>query len=179
MTELLEILNEHRAASIEKQPPIPAGTQRVRALLFDAGDILYCQDQYREAVLRLYGISEPDLIEAGKQILAEEDDEVMFFEGVRQTLLELKQKGFLLGIVTDTANSISAKLSWFERGGFGHVWDSIISSMEIGSAQARSQDLSGGCSQQLGRDSRSGGFRRTQGLRIGWRTRGWDEDNSI
>jgi FMN phosphatase YigB (HAD superfamily) len=23
-------------------------------------------------------------------------------------------------------------LKWFERGGFGHVWDSIISSMDIG-----------------------------------------------
>jgi FMN phosphatase YigB (HAD superfamily) len=23
-------------------------------------------------------------------------------------------------------------LSWFERGGFGHVWDSIISSMDMG-----------------------------------------------
>jgi putative hydrolase of the HAD superfamily len=34
--------------------------------------------------------------------------------------------------VTDTANSLSAKLNWFERGGFGHVWDSIISSMDIG-----------------------------------------------
>ena len=24
------------------------------------------------------------------------------------------------------------KLGWFERGGFGHVWDSIISSFEVG-----------------------------------------------
>ena len=34
--------------------------------------------------------------------------------------------------MTDTANPISAKLGWFERGGFGHVWDAIVSSMEVG-----------------------------------------------
>ena len=37
-----------------------------------------------------------------------------------------------MGIVTDTANSISTKLRWFEKGGFGNVWDSIISSVEFG-----------------------------------------------
>ena len=49
-----------------------------------------------------------------------------------QTLIALKEMGCLLGIVTDTANSVSTKLSWFEAGGFGSVWDSIISSKEIG-----------------------------------------------
>jgi putative hydrolase of the HAD superfamily len=38
----------------------------------------------------------------------------------------------LLGIITDTANTVRVKLKWFEQGGFGHVWDSIISSKEIG-----------------------------------------------
>jgi putative hydrolase of the HAD superfamily len=144
----------------------------VRALLFDAGDILYyrpqrgCkfseflrelgldandrhseerdnltqqayrgqinQDQYREAIVRLYGVSQAEHLERGMKILAEEDDEVRFFDDVPQTLLDLKQKGFLLGIVTDTANPITVKLSWFEQGGFEHVWDSIISSQEIG-----------------------------------------------
>jgi putative hydrolase of the HAD superfamily len=47
-------------------------------------------------------------------------------------LRALKKQGYLLAVVTDTANSISAKLDWFERGGFGHVWDSIVSSMELG-----------------------------------------------
>jgi HAD superfamily hydrolase (TIGR01509 family) len=51
---------------------------------------------------------------------------------VPETLFALKEQGFLLAIVTDTANSISAKLSWFERGGFAHIWDSIISSTELG-----------------------------------------------
>jgi HAD superfamily hydrolase (TIGR01509 family) len=80
----------------------------------------------------MYGITRPEQLARGKQALIDDDANVAFFEGVPETLLALKERGFLLGIVTDTANSISAKLSWFERGGFGHVWDSIISSMDIG-----------------------------------------------
>lgn len=90
------------------------------------------QDEYRQAILRLYGVSEPEQIERGKRILEEEDNDVIFFEGVAQTLSTLKQRGYLLGIITDTANPIYVKLKWFEQGGFGAVWDSIISSQEIG-----------------------------------------------
>ncbi len=90
------------------------------------------QAQYHEAILRLYGVSEPALLEGGKQALQDDENDVEFFDGVPETLLALKNSGFLLGIVTDTANPIHAKLSWFERGGFGHVWDSIISSRELG-----------------------------------------------
>jgi len=90
------------------------------------------QEKYRDAVLKAYGITQPDQLERGRKILAEEDDSVQFFDGVQSTLLTLKKKGFLLGIVTDTANPIHVKLDWFEHGGIGHVWDSIISSQEIG-----------------------------------------------
>ena len=90
------------------------------------------QDEYREALVRLYGVTESEQIERGKQAIASEDDDVQFFPGVAQTLINLKKMGYLLGIITDTANSVSTKLNWFEKGGFGHVWDSIISSKEIG-----------------------------------------------
>jgi putative hydrolase of the HAD superfamily len=165
MTGLLDFL---KAPGRER--PVPEG--KVRALIFDAGDVLYyrprharkfsaflheleiehspqharerkaveyrayrghvSQEAYREAVVRVYGITDPGQVARGMQALADDNDNVVFFEGVRETLLALKERGYLLGIVTDTANSISAKLSWFERGGFGHVWDSIISSMELG-----------------------------------------------
>ncbi len=83
-------------------------------------------------MVRLHGVIQPEQIAIGKQILEDEDETVEFFEGVPQTLLALKRAGFLLGIVTDTANSISTKLNWFDQGGFVHVWDSIISSNELG-----------------------------------------------
>lgn len=90
------------------------------------------QSQQREAIMQYYGITDPELVERGCQALEDDDNKVQFFPGVQETLKELKQSGYLLGIITDTANPISVKLSWFERGGFANVWDSIVSSQEIG-----------------------------------------------
>lgn len=89
-------------------------------------------EEFHLGYLRLLGVTDPDEVKRGMKILAEENIEVEFFEGVKETLFALKEAGYLLGIITNTANSISNKLSWFESGGFGNVWDSIISSMEIG-----------------------------------------------
>ncbi len=189
MTELLGIL-EAEIHSPTNQYPVGSAIQGpVRAILFDAGDILYyrqgrgkklaaflkelslsgeenhsvqrqvlssqayrgqiSQDQYREALLRLYGVALPEDIERGKQILADEENDVRFFEGVPQTLAGLKEKGYLLGIITDTANPVHIKLNWFERGGFGNVWDSIISSQEIGVRKPH-PDIYQAALQQLG-----------------------------
>lgn len=167
MTELLDILRQNPVSG-----RIDRGTRKIRALIFDAGDILYFRpqrghgfaaflkelgleirpdhtqqkkaieyqayrgqithDEYREAVVGIYGVTQPEQMARGKQALIDDDSNVAFFEGVPETLCALKEKGYLLGIVTDTANSLSSKLNWFERGGFGHVWDSIISSMDVG-----------------------------------------------
>ena len=47
-------------------------------------------------------------------------------------LKQLKQNGYLLGIITDSFVPVYLKLSWFDKGGFADVWDSYISSQEIG-----------------------------------------------
>ena len=172
MTELIDILKTELDQLTCATPFTDGSFRPIRALLFDAGDILYfrpqrgrrlkCylkelsldhaalitteqkalelqayqgeidQEQYREGILRLYGVTQPEQIERGKQILQDEDNDIHFFAGVRKTLLALKNMGYLLGIVTDTANPVHVKLSWFERGGFGTLWDSIVSSRELG-----------------------------------------------
>jgi putative hydrolase of the HAD superfamily len=179
MTELVDILRSELDHSANEERTQEARSRPLRALLFDAGDILYYrphrhvvlmdflkelaldldkppsrekkeltdqaytgrigQEQYREAVLRLYGVSHPDQIERGKRILEQDDHDIHFFPGVTETLAELKRQGFLLGIVTDTAAPLTVKLSWFERGGFGHVWDTVISSKELGVRKPDSQ----------------------------------------
>ncbi len=114
-------LDQHQLSAAEKE-----------RLADSAYQGLISQEQFREALVRLYGVTEPEQIERGKQVIASEDDDVQFFPGVAETLMVLKELGYLLGIITDTANSVTTKLRWFEKGGFGHVWDSIISSKEIG-----------------------------------------------
>ena len=124
----------HFAAFLKEMglEPNPNFSQQKKAIQFQAYRGQISHEEYREAVVKIYGLTEPNLVERGKQALIEDDGNVAFFDGVAETLHQLKDQGYLLGIVTDTANTISAKLKWFERGGFGRVWDSIISSMDVG-----------------------------------------------
>jgi len=106
--------------------------EKVEVLKHRAYRGLIGQDECREAILRLYGVTEPEHIERGKRIMDEEGRSVHFFKGVRETLNSLKAMGYMLGVITDSAFPVHVKISWFERGGFGHVWDSIVSSNELG-----------------------------------------------
>lgn len=170
MTELLDILRAELSNGQAR-----AHSPEIRAILFDAGDVLYhrpsagerlrsffeeigCQeriitdaekadlnarafrglislDEYYEETARLCGVTQADDIARGKALLEAEGNDVKFFPGVRETLIALKKAGFYLGIVTDTAQPVFVKLGWFEKGGFGHVWDTIISSKELGTCK--------------------------------------------
>jgi putative hydrolase of the HAD superfamily len=98
--------------------------------LASIGQITY--EEYKRAVLQLYGITDPKLIARGIQLSKEENNSIRYFDSVSTTLNTLKNKNFYLGIVTDTAQPLHIKISKLERGGFGSVWDSIISSQEVG-----------------------------------------------
>ncbi len=174
MTELLDILHTELNHTPPERKFSGATHSPIRAVLFDAGDLLYFraergkffrqyladlslspdlgeadsevknalrqqayygeigQQEYQKKLLHLYGITAPEQIALGLQALRQDEDNVQFFDGVRETLLALKEKGYLLGIVTDTANPVHIKLEWFERGGFGHVWDAITASLDVG-----------------------------------------------
>jgi HAD superfamily hydrolase (TIGR01549 family)/HAD superfamily hydrolase (TIGR01509 family) len=197
MNELLDILKAEAAKSNYAGAAKARSRNQVRALLFDAGDILYhrpygdrklraflsdlgkankeipeekkkalrdqafrgtiSQSQYRQACLGLYGVTEPELVERGSRAMDEDDKGIHFIKGVPETLKSLKEKGYMLGIVTDTANPIHVKLSWFERGGFGNVWDSIISSHEIG-VEKPDPRIYNAALQQLGLSARQAVF---------------------
>ena len=99
-------------------------------------DRAYCGEidrhEYYVELLKLYGIQDETAISGGIAALEQDDRTVEIFPGVPETMRQLKQQGFLLGIITDTALSLHIKLEWFEKAGFGNVWDAIISSKEMG-----------------------------------------------
>jgi putative hydrolase of the HAD superfamily len=88
--------------------------------------------EYQERLLRLYGINSSQELAAGMSAMSLDDNTIEIIPGVPETLLYLKEKGYILGIITDTAMSFSKKLNWFEEHGFGRIWDAVISSKEIG-----------------------------------------------
>lgn len=115
--------------SIDPSKDLGAEGQKLKSNAFEG---LIDRQQYLVELLKLYGVTEPESINEGILILENEDNMVTFFPGVSDTLHSLKDAGFLLGIITDTAVPISQKLKWFEMGGFGDIWDCFISSKELG-----------------------------------------------
>ncbi len=87
---------------------------------------------FYERVIRLYGVTDPEILTEGVNAMLLDATTVEIIDGVAETLKALKKKGFILGIISDTATPIQVKLSWFDKGGFGDVFDSFISSKEIG-----------------------------------------------
>ncbi len=89
-------------------------------------------EEYKTRVLALYGIDDPLLISRGLRKAAQEKEKVHFFADTLDTLTRLKNRPLYLGIVTDTAQPLHMKIDKLERGGFGHLWDTIIPSAEVG-----------------------------------------------
>ena len=170
MLQLIPILEE----AIEKDKIFAKieMTRKIKAVFFDAGDILYYRPQkqlnfknflkgktynpdpemehkakvvrelafqgkvdrheYYRRLVELYGFTNEEIIQEGINALDLDDNTVAIYDGVPETIKALKDRGYLMGIITDTALAYTIKLKWFEQAGFGHVWDIIVSSKEIG-----------------------------------------------
>lgn len=171
LTELLDVLENEMSKSAKRAAPKPEA-RKIKALLFDAGDLLYhrpreaerlaaflaelglslspmpkrereklrtmafvgrlTKEEYQNRILEFYGVRDEENLARGRKVLEEENNDVVFFDGVRETLLALKERGLLLGVVTDTYQPTSVKLKWFDEEGIGHVWDTFVSSCEVG-----------------------------------------------
>ena len=170
MLELVDLLRPQLPTA--DAHPMAESNHRLKALFFDAGDLLYhrpnegkslekwlkslniypttidptlqselkemafcnliSRNEYHVRLIRSFGIEDEALIQCGVEILQLEDDDITIFKGVPETMRALKEAGFFLGIITDTALPVSTKLLWFEKAGFGNVWDAVISSAEVG-----------------------------------------------
>jgi len=88
--------------------------------------------EYFETYLRACGIRGDEEIERGIRALHEDADDVEFFEMVRETLIELKARGYRLGILTDTYHPKDSKDAWLERNGMDGLWDVYVASCDVG-----------------------------------------------
>lgn len=93
------------------------------------GDI--SKGEYMEFRLRSMGIDRPQLEEA-MEVFQKDSCNVAYFEGVKDTLDELKRRGYKLGIITDTYHTRELKLGWLREIGIDQVWDVFVSSCEEG-----------------------------------------------
>lgn len=168
LSGLLDLVPDPAPASSSLRVPSSPG---VKAVFFDAGDILYYRHErgrylaeflaahppkptkmidseqkemkdramtgkiskrdYIEYRLCSMGIEDSHLEEA-IEIFQKDSSNVAYFDGAKDTLDELKRRGYKLGIITDTYHARDLKLSWLREIGIDQVWDAFVSSCEEG-----------------------------------------------
>ena len=79
-----------------------------------------------------YGVTDPQDVQDGIELLFSQQRDVTFFPEVAETLHTLKQRGIKLGIVTNTFNPPAEKNEWFKTIGIDGIWDSYADSCELG-----------------------------------------------
>ncbi len=89
--------------------------------------------EYRRRKLIMHGITDPARIQAGIEMMQRGHADISFPEGIVETLETLRQRGYRLAVISNTSLPLRDTLAYFERGGFGHVWDQVILSAEVGS----------------------------------------------
>jgi FMN phosphatase YigB (HAD superfamily) len=89
-------------------------------------------DEYFNTILRFCGVRSPSLMVIGRASLDRDHGDIKLFRGVKQSLLELKSRGFKLGIITDAAVSKAEKLEWLKARGIQIQWDAYANSMDLG-----------------------------------------------
>lgn len=96
------------------------------------------QKDYLNAILKVCSVKGLSLLNEGRMAIEKDHGNIILFPMVKETLDTLKERGFLVGIVTDAGVSKSTKLAWFKKQGLDIVWDAYANSMDL---KTRKPDL--------------------------------------
>lgn len=112
---------------------LPAKDQvRQRALRSRANKGHVSPSEYWDQVLMMMGVASPvERERLGIEINAY-SDQVRAIPGGREALAGLKQRGFVLGIVTDTIYPIERKMRWLDQVGVTEFIDVVACSTVVG-----------------------------------------------
>ena len=124
-SSVIKFLTERGYAAPVENDPIEKAKRR------DAHTGKIETEHFFEWLMEHYGVTNLTDAADGIKLLKEQQSDVHFFEGVPETLHELKRLGFKLGIVTNTFNSRHEKNIWFESVGIDGIWDSYADSFEL------------------------------------------------
>jgi len=89
-------------------------------------------DEYWGQVLRMAGVADPAKRRALLCQIDAYSDDVFPIAGGREALAGLRQRGFLLGIVTDTIYPVERKMRWLDRVGIAEFIDVVACSTVVG-----------------------------------------------
>ncbi len=106
--------------------------ERQRVLRHQASNGRLSAEAYWDEVLRMYGVDAADERDAlVAQIMAQADD-VYALPHAAETARALKERGFIISIITDTIFPLARKMRWLESIGVARYVDYIACSTELG-----------------------------------------------
>jgi HAD superfamily hydrolase (TIGR01509 family) len=105
---------------------------RHKALRSQANRGHFGPSEYWDQVLRMLGVESPVEREMLVAKINAYSDQVQAIPGGREVLAGLKQRGFVLGIVTDTVYPIGRKMHWLSQVGVAEFIDVVACSTVVG-----------------------------------------------
>jgi putative hydrolase of the HAD superfamily len=105
---------------------------RQKALRSQANRGHLSPDEYWDQVLLMLGVADPLERLALVGQINDYSDNVLPIPGGREALAGLKERGFLLGIVTDTIYPLGRKMRWLDQVGVAEFIDVIACSTVVG-----------------------------------------------
>ncbi|MBN1661830.1 MAG: HAD-IA family hydrolase [Anaerolineae bacterium] len=105
---------------------------RQRVLRSDANKGRTSADAYWDRLLQMYGVADAQDRSALVDQISEHSDQVVAIPGAREALARLRDRGFLLGIITDTIHSLSRKRRWLDQVGVSEFIDVLACSTVLG-----------------------------------------------
>lgn len=88
--------------------------------------------EYWDQLLRMYGVADPAERQRLVSRIDDYSDNVLPMPGNREALAGLKERGFVLGIVTDTMHPLERKKRWLDAAGVTEFIDVLACSTVLG-----------------------------------------------
>jgi len=111
----------------------------LRAANFDVQTGRITRDAFYDAILRVHGLSDESLFPAGREALLRDAADIELFPGVVEMLRLLKEAGYRLGAISDSAHTSEEKIAWLEtrkiRPG---TWSVFVVSSRVGATKSGS-----------------------------------------
>ncbi len=110
----------------------PENQLRQKALHSEANRGRLSPDQYWDRFLLMHGVTAPEERQTLVDKINDYSNHVLPIPGGREALMGLKQRGFVLGIVTDTMYPLEWKMRWLDDVGVAEFIDVVACSTNLG-----------------------------------------------
>jgi HAD superfamily hydrolase (TIGR01509 family) len=105
---------------------------RLKALRSQADSGQVSSDEYWDRLLEMHGVGDPLERQSLLARIHAHHDNVLAIPGGREAVAELKRRGFLVGIITDTMHPIERKMQWVDKVGVAEFVDVVTCSTSLG-----------------------------------------------